>query len=171
MSDKVADDFQRAGSQVSGGRQGSMAMSRAMSVSQKKANDPYHLDFTQLRKDYVHETTIQIPFVKSSFIHYSKCPRNMVINGKEYNDLVLTMELGQSPSTLDYVKLDDPIKVKSQEKARIKEEKRQQKLAEIKRARMAVKAEKQREKEAAKQVRLEERERRRAEREQMRRDG
>ena len=108
----------------------------------KKASDPYHLDFHQLRKDYVHETTIQIPFVKNSFIHYSKCPRNMVINGIEYNDLVLTMELGQSPSTLDYLKLDDPVKVKEQEKARKKEEKRQAKIAEIKRARMAEKAEK-----------------------------
>ena len=138
-------------------------------MSQKKAaNDPYHLDFTQLRKDYVHETTIQIPFVKSSFIHYSKCPRNMVINGKEYKDLVITMELGQSPSTLDYQKLDDPVKVKEQEKARKKEEKRQQKLAEIKRARMAIKAEKQKEKEAAKQIKLMEREKRREERERFR---
>ena len=110
-------------------------------MSMKKAADPYHLDFTQLRKDYVHDTTIQVPFVKSSFIHYSKCPRNMEINGKEYNDLVLTMELGQSPSTLNYLKLDDPVKVKEQEKARKKEEKRQQKLAEIKRAKMEKKAE------------------------------
>ena len=50
----------------------------------EKPKDPYNLDFTKLRKHYVDETTIKIPFVKSSFVHYSKCPLNMKINGKEY---------------------------------------------------------------------------------------
>ena len=56
-------------------------------------NDPYNLDFAELRKNYVDETTIQIPFVKSSFVHYSKCPLNMKINGKVYKDLVISMEV------------------------------------------------------------------------------
>lgn len=78
-----------------------MMRSSFKSKTAEKA-DPYKLNFTQLRKEYVDETTVKIPFVKSSFVHYSKCPRNMEINGKEYNDLVLTMELIQAPEHLKY---------------------------------------------------------------------
>jgi len=68
----------------------------------KKKVDPYALDFTELRKEYVDSSSVKIPFVKSSFVHYSKCPRNMTINGKEYKDLVVTMEVIQAPETLKY---------------------------------------------------------------------
>jgi len=106
------DDFIRAQnaaasqSMVGGNRASISGMHSSMnrsSFKQPKAKaDPYALDFTQLRKEYVDETTIQIPFVKSSFVHYSKCPRNMKINGKKYKDLVLTMEVVQAPTQLDY---------------------------------------------------------------------
>ena len=93
---------------MSGSQPGRMSISgmhssmnrSSFKLQQKK--DPYNLDFTQLRKDYVDETTIQIPFVKSSFVHYSKCPRNMKINGQKYKDLVLTMEVIQAPCNLEY---------------------------------------------------------------------
>ena len=78
------------------------SMNRSSFKLQDKKKDPYNLDFTQLRKEYVDETTIQIPFVKSSFVHYSKCPRNMKINGRKYKDLVLTMEVVQAPTSLNY---------------------------------------------------------------------
>ena len=55
--------------------------------------DPYHLDFPKLAKEYDKNSTITVPFAKSSFVHYSKCPLKMRIDGKEYDDLVLTMEL------------------------------------------------------------------------------
>ena len=73
-----------------------MARRTSFQLNQAK-KDPYQLDFTQLRNHYVESSTIKIPFVKSSFVHYSKCPRNMTINEREYKDLVLTMELIQAP--------------------------------------------------------------------------
>lgn len=60
------------------------------------------MDFQALREQYEKDSSIKVPFVKSSFVHYSKCPRKMKINGKEYNDLVITMELIQAPAHLDY---------------------------------------------------------------------
>lgn len=51
------------------------------------------MNFTEIKKKYIEETTITVPFARSTFVHYSKCPRNMRIDGKEYKDLVLTMEL------------------------------------------------------------------------------
>jgi len=59
----------------------------------RKQQDPYTLDFTELRKEYVDQSSVKIPFVKSTFVHYSKCPRQMRINGKEYKDLIVTMEV------------------------------------------------------------------------------
>ena len=85
-------EVSKSSAAVSTGR-ASLTTSMARSSFTKVKTDPYNLDFTQLRKDYVGETTVKIPFVKSSFIHYSKCPRKMVINNKKYDDLVLTMEL------------------------------------------------------------------------------
>ena len=70
--------------------------------------DPYHMDFTKLAHEYEEESTMKVPFAKSSFVHYSKCPRNMRINGTEYNDLVLTMELIQVPTELSNTQLLDP---------------------------------------------------------------
>ena len=64
--------------------------------------DPYALDFGKLRNQYVEDSSVKIPFVKSSFVHYSKCPRNMTINGREYKDLVITMEVVQAPNHLNY---------------------------------------------------------------------
>ena len=95
----MTDEFIRASTDASKSTvalSGRPSLSTSMMRSSFRSTvktDPYKLDFTQLRKDYVKETTVNIPFVKSSFIHYSKCPRNMEINGKEYRDLVLTMEL------------------------------------------------------------------------------
>ena len=69
--------------------------------------DPYLMDFTKLAEEYETDSTIQVPFAKSSFVHYSKCPLKMKINGTEYADLVLTMELIQVPSKLKNTQLQD----------------------------------------------------------------
>ena len=42
----------------------------------------------------------------------------MRINGKVYNDLVLTMELIQAPNNLEYTQLSDPQIVREQEKVK-----------------------------------------------------
>ncbi len=110
-----------------------------MKAQQKK--DPYNLDFTMLRQHYVESSTIAIPFVKSSFVHYSKCPRNMEINGKEYNDLILTMELVQAPENLNYTTLEDPKKARLAEIERRKQEKIDAAKAEKRRSKEAKKAE------------------------------
>ena len=107
-----------------------MSMSRGSFALKKARKDDYTLDFTELREQYVQDSTIKIPFVKSSFIHYSKCPRNMRINGKEYNDLVITMELIQAPAQLTYTQLENPAKAAEMEKARKREEKIAQAKAE-----------------------------------------
>ena len=39
------------------------------------------------------DSSLKIPLVKSSFVHFSECPRKMLINMKDYSNLVLTMEL------------------------------------------------------------------------------
>ena len=87
-----------------------------------------------MRKEYVDETTIQIPFVKSSFVHYSKCPRNMKINGRKYKDLVITMEVVQAPIKLDYHLLQDP----KEARRKAAEKKKQDKIAEIKAQKLKV---------------------------------
>ena len=43
----------------------------------RRTNDQYELNFNQLRKDYVGDSNIKLPFVKSSFIHYTACPLNL----------------------------------------------------------------------------------------------
>ena len=102
-------------------REGSMSQlrksSQMRSSGMRRKADPYHLDFTQLRQDYENSSSVKIPFVKSSFVHYSKCPRNLKINGHEYHDLVVTMEVIQAPELLNYTQLDDP--VVAREKAKI----------------------------------------------------
>ena len=110
-------------------RESSTMSAMRSSVIRKKA-DPYHLDFSEMRKDYEQKSSVKIPFVKSSFVHYSKCPRNMVINGKEYKDLVVTMELIQAPETLKYNQLTDPVAAKKLKKMQAKEEAREKRLAE-----------------------------------------
>lgn len=126
---QVNDEFTRATdaskSQISTTGRGSLSTSMMRSSFNKVKTDPYSLDFTKLRKDYVQETTVKIPFVKSSFIHYSKCPRKMVINNKEYTDLVLTMELIQAPQHLNYTQLEDPKTAMEQKKAELKLKKEQ----------------------------------------------
>ena len=56
------------------------------------------MDFKQLRQEYAEQTTIKVPFAKSTFVHYSKCPRIMKIDDVEYGDLILTMEVVQVPT-------------------------------------------------------------------------
>ena len=70
--------------------------------------DPYTMDFNKLAQEYEDESTMKVPFAKSSFVHYSKCPRDMKIWDVEHNDLVLTMELVQVPTELSQVRLTDP---------------------------------------------------------------
>ena len=85
--------------------------------------DPYNLDYADLRKQYVNDTTYKLPFVKSSFIHYTGCPRSLKIDGVEYkNELALTMELVQAPTQLTNMMLTDPKEAKKQEIARRKKE-------------------------------------------------
>ena len=56
--------------------------------------DPYDLNFKALRDQYVRDSNIKIPFVKSSFIHYAACPLTLEIDEQKLkNELVLTMEL------------------------------------------------------------------------------
>ena len=60
------------------------------------------MQFGKLKEQYMDDTTIKVPFAKSTFVHYSKCPRNMKIDGVEYKDLVLTMELIEMPLNGSY---------------------------------------------------------------------
>ena len=70
--------------------------------------DPYSMNFTELAHEYEEESTMKVPFAKSSFVHYSKCPLKMRINDIEYKNLVLTMEVIQVPTELSNVQLADP---------------------------------------------------------------
>jgi hypothetical protein len=82
-----------------------------------------------------------MPFVKSSFAHYQKCPRSMNINGKIYKDLVLTMEIIQAPKPLSYFKLDDPKVVLDKLKAKRAADRKimiEAKKQEMKEAKMAL---------------------------------
>ena len=142
-----ADDFMRAQggairSSVAGSRTSLSNSMMRNGMKMKKKVDPYALDFTELRNKYVEDTTIQIPFVKSSFVHYSKCPRNMTINGTEYKDLVITMEVVQAPTKLSYTQLDDPKAVRAAQLQAKKDEKIAAKKAEMKKIRDEKKAEK-----------------------------
>ena len=115
----MTDDHFKNANNLDGGDSGLASMSTMSrkslmsrsNISKKKA-DPYDLDFTQLHKDYVDSSSVKIPFVKSSFTHYSKCPRNMIINGKEYKDLIITMEVVQAPEALSYTQLEDPVQAR-----------------------------------------------------------
>ena len=72
---------------------GSMARSTSFSKSHAR-QDPYQLNFNEIRQDYIRDTNIKLPFSKSSFIHYSACPLNMQVGDLQLtNELVLTMEL------------------------------------------------------------------------------
>ena len=122
------DDFQRVGddtkskeSEPSGGDD---LFGGNKSKSSAKNDDPYSLDFAALREQYVRDHTLKVPFTKSSLIHYSKCPRSMYINGRLYEDLVLTMELIQVPDCVKYHTLQDKLTKKQRdEKARARAEK------------------------------------------------
>lgn len=65
----------------------------------------------------------------------------MVINGREYNDLILTMELVQAPENLNYTTLEDPKKARAAEIERRKQEKIEAAKAEKRKAKDAKKAE------------------------------
>ena len=70
--------------------------------------DPYQLNFNELRKEYIKDSNIKLPFSKSSFIHYAACPLNIQLGDlKLENELVLTMELVQAPSHMKNTKLTD----------------------------------------------------------------
>ena len=141
-----------SGSEVQSTRLSGMMNSRGSFIQkQQKKADPYNLDFTELCKNYVDETTIKIPFVKSSFVHYSKCPRAMEINGKEYKDLVITMEVVQAPNNLNYTQLSDPKAVREQEIKAKKEAAIREKKDKILAERKAAKAAKHAERDAAKE--------------------
>ena len=156
------DDFVRAEDEHKLGPSSQLStLSRSSLITSrmpKKKVDPYNLDFPALREEYVRDQTMKVPFVKSSFIHYSKCPRKMTINGRLYKDLVLTMELVQAPNCLDYSMLSDPQLVKAQEKERRKQEAIQKKKDEKARAKAALKAESRAAKEHAREERLREKE-------------
>ena len=82
----------------------------------RRTNDPYELNFGELRKDYVNDSNIKLPFVKSSFIHYAACPLNLKIGDEVLNnELVLTMELVQAPKHLKQTQLTDPKIAKKQD--------------------------------------------------------
>ena len=98
--------------------------------SLRKLNDPYELNFDQLREDHVNDSNIKIPFVKSSFIHYAQCPLNLKLDDQELNnELVLTMELVQAPKHLKQTQLTDPKIAKKQEQERKRKEKEAEKKA------------------------------------------
>ena len=72
------------------------------------STDPYQLNFNELRKEYIKDSNIKLPFSKSSFIHYAACPLNIQLGDlKLENELVLTMELVQAPSHMKNTKLTD----------------------------------------------------------------
>ena len=72
------------------------------------ADDKYQLNFNELRKEYIKDSNIKLPFSKSSFIHYAACPLNIELGDlKLENELVLTMELVQAPSHMKNTKLTD----------------------------------------------------------------
>lgn len=66
----------------------------------------------------------------------------MEINGKEYKDLVITMEVVQAPTKLSYTQLDDPKAVREAQLKAKKDEKIAAKKAEMKKIRDEKKAEK-----------------------------
>ena len=77
-----------------------------MQQKQKKPHDPYHLDFSKLRKEYMEETSQKLKFSKPSFLHYCKNP---YIYDKKFggDDTILTMELIQAPNGLKFKDLID----------------------------------------------------------------
>ena len=80
-----------------------------MTLTRMAAKDPYQLNFNELKQQYVKDTNIKLPFVKSSFIHYAACPLNLQLGELELeNELVLTMELVQAPGHVQNMKLTDP---------------------------------------------------------------
>jgi len=79
--------------------------------------DPYNLNFKELRQKYMEDSTIKMPFVKSSFVHYAKCPVKFEYQEREYNSTLITMELVQAPMNMTYTALKDPKVAKEQEKA------------------------------------------------------
>jgi hypothetical protein len=88
-----------------------------MQQKQKKPHDPYHLDFSKLRKEYMEETSQKLKFSKPSFLHYCKNPYiyHDLFGG---DDTILTMELMQAPTGLKFKDLKDPKEVEKLAKAK-----------------------------------------------------
>ena len=171
MSEQPTDDFMRAVGDDDGALIASdlkMRVSTGLrSTSSAKKKDPYDLDFTALRKQYVKESSVKLPFVKSSFTHYSKCPRNMIINDKEYKDLVITMEIVQAPENLKYTQLDDPVEARKKIAAAKRKEEIEKKKQEIIAERLAEREQRKVERAARKAMK----EARKAQREHDRNNG
>ena len=90
---------------VDSGRQSAHSLKKQKSTI---STDPYQLNFNELRKEYIRDSNIKLPFSKSSFIHYAACPLNIELGDlKLENELVLTMELVQAPSHMKNTKLTD----------------------------------------------------------------
>lgn len=62
------------------------------------------------------DSTIKMPFVKSSFVHYAKSPTAFTYQDREYKNTMITMELVQAPLNMTYTALKDPKIAKQQEK-------------------------------------------------------
>ena len=89
--------------------------------------DPYQLDFRELKKEYVRDTNVKLPFVKSSFVHYAACPLNIQLGELKLEDeLVLTMELVQAPGHVKNMNLTDPKLKKKMAEAELKKQRAQE---------------------------------------------
>ena len=58
-------------------RRAKFGSKKSMTSTRMAAKDPYQLNFNELKKQYIKDTNIKLPFVKSSFIHYAACPLNL----------------------------------------------------------------------------------------------
>ena len=87
----------------------------------KKNDDPYFLDFTKLRKEYMEETSQKLKFSKPSFLHYCKNPYiyDRLFGG---DDTILTMELIQAPNGLKFKDILEATEIIKRAKAKAKQD-------------------------------------------------
>ena len=91
--------------------------------------DPNELNFEALRTKYTENTSKKLKFWRSSFIHYCKNPYNYA---KELggDDTVITMELCEAPSGLNYKKMKKQLTKRQQEQAEKERKKAERKKKE-----------------------------------------